>query len=486
VKRVGVWACLAFVVSGVVGCNDPALNTLASNVLRPILGQPQQLTPAPARPAAATPPAAGPTPPPAAPVEQVTVTPAPTEPPPEPDANRLALRLPPAPRGLRLTPPGGVEPVRVAIVLPLSGPNAALGQSLLNAATLALFDMGDTRLQLMPRDDVGLPEGAVDAVESALQDGAQLILGPVFSASVQAVAPRARSRDVNVVAFSTDREVAGNGVFLIGFTPEQQIERLVAFARSQGLGRFAALLPSTAYGNTVEAALRTAASRTGGALVRIERYEPGLPEFSEPVQRLADYRRRRAELDALRRDVDTQDSDVARRALSRLEERGALGDSGFDSVLVAEGGERLRAIASLLPFYDVNPTRVRFLGTGLWDDPNLGREPALVGGWYVAPPSAEREQFRGRYERAFGEAPQRLASLAYDATALAAVLARAPGGADFSTRALAAPAGFAGIDGIFRFRPDGVAERGLAVLEVRPRGVRIMSPAPDSFASITN
>lgn len=468
------------------GCNDPAINALAANVLRPILGQPQQLTPGPAPVTAPRPTAVEAPPPPAAPVETVTVTPAPTPEPaparaPGAEEDRVALRLPALPRGPQLLPPPGQEPIRVGLVLPLSGPNAALGQSLLNAATMALFDMGDTRLQLLPKDDEGLPEGAIQAIDSALQEGAQLILGPVFSASVQAIAPIARDRGVNIVAFSTDREVAGNGVYLIGFTPEQQVERLVAFAKSQGLARFAAIVPASPYGTTIETSLQAAASRAGVAVVRVERYASNAQEFSEPVQRLADYRRRRDELDALRRDVETQDSDVARRALNRLEERGAIGQAGFDSVLIAEGGERLRAIASLLSFYDVNPNRVRFLGTGLWDDPTLGREPALVGGWYVAPPAEEREQFRTRYERSFGEAPQRLATLAYDATALAAVLARLPGGADFSEKALTNPSGFAGVDGIFRFRPDGVAERGLSVLEVRPRGMRILSKAPETF-----
>ncbi|MSO64348.1 MAG: penicillin-binding protein activator [Alphaproteobacteria bacterium] len=480
--RVRVLACSALLVCALCACGDPRFSDVA-NVLRPILGQPQPLTPGQQQQVGPAPAA----PPPAVPVERVVVAPVPPTPAPAPagPGRDLTLRLPPLPNGPQLRPPeGGLQPIRIAVVVPLSGPSASLGQGLLNAAMIALFDMGDPRFQLLPRDDEGLPEGAIDAVESALQEGAQLVLGPLFSASVQAAAQVTRAHGVNMIAFSTDREVAGNGVYLIGFTPEQQVERVVTFARSQGLSRFAALVPTSPYGGTIESALRATATRLGSSVIRVERYAPAAQDFAEPVQRLADYRRRRATLDNLRQ--QNQEDEPARRALNRLEERGAIAEAGFDAVLLAEGGERLRALASLLPFYDVHPDRVRFLGTGLWDEPNVGREPALVGGWFAGPPAGERDQFRARYEKIFGEAPPRLASLAYDATALAAVLARAASGPDFSSQALTNPTGFAGIDGIFRFRADGVAERGLSVIEVRPRGVRVLSPAPDSFQAVTN
>ena len=394
---------------------------------------------------------------------------------------------PPAPE-IALTPPV-VEadgPVRVALLLPLSGPSAALGESLLNAALMALYDVGDERLTLMPRDTQGLPEGAIDAVEQAVADGAQIVLGPVFSASVQAAAQVTRGRALNMIAFSTDRSVAGDGVYLIGFMPEQQVDRVVSFAARQGIRRFAALIPATAYGDTVAEAMQSVTAREGAAVSRIEVLTGGPDSFQESVQVLADYQARRSELAAVRAQLRARDDEVSRRTLNRLEGRETVSVVGFDAVMLAEGGDRLRALAPLLPFYDVDPGRVRFLGTGLWDEPSLGREPSLVGGWFAGPEPKASTEFRTRYQQLYGKLPPRIASLAYDAAALAAVLARTRMQPYYEASALTNPAGFAGIDGIFRFATNGISERGLAVLEVRPDGLRVVSPAPVSFDPTTN
>jgi len=393
----------------------------------------------------------------------------------------------PAPEIVLTAPVVEVDgPVRVALLLPLTGPSAALGESLLNAALMALHEVGDERLMLLPRDTQGLPEGAIDAIEQAVSDGAQIILGPVFSASVQAAAQVTRGLALNMIAFSTDRSVAGDGVYLIGFMPEQQVDRVVSFAVRQGLQRFAAVIPATAYGDTVAGAMQNVAVREGAAITRIEVLTDGPDSFQDSVRVLADYQARRNELVVVRAQLRARDDEVSRRTLGRLEGRDTVSTVGFDAVMLAEGGDRLRALAPLLPFYDVNPARVRFLGTGLWDEPSLGREPSLVGGWFAGPDPKASTEFRTRYQQLYGKLPPRIASLAYDATALAAVLARTRPQPYYETSALINPAGFAGIDGIFRFATSGISERGLAVLEVRPDGLRVVSPAPVSFDRPTN
>lgn len=398
-----------------------------------------------------------------------------------------ALLLPP-PEPPTLTPPEPVAPppIRVAILLPLSGASAKIGGAMLNAAQMALFDIADDRLVLHPKDTLGSPDGAVLAMEAALQDGVEIVLGPLFASSVRAVANLSRERGINVVAFSNDRSVAGGGIYLMGFMREQEVARVVGFARTQGIGRFAALLPESPYGEAVEMALRTAAQRTGGAVVRVERYAAGATDFFEPVQRLARYERRRGELQAMRRDLQARGGEIAERTLRRLEGLDTIGEIGYDAVVIAEGGTRLQAIAPLLPFFDIDPDDVRFLGTGLWDERNIGREPALVGGWFAGPSPVEGEGFRTRYEGLYGAAPPRIASIAYDAAALAAVLARSRELPDYSAAALTAKSGFSGVDGIFRFDTSGIAERGLAVLEVRPRTFRVLSDAPKSFEDLVN
>ena len=367
--------------------------------------------------------------------------------------------------------------VRVAILLPLSGPDAELGQALLDAAQMAVFDRADAKFALLPADTEGTPDGARRAAAAVLADGAALILGPLFSESDAAIAPLARAANVRALSFSTDRSVAGDGVFVTGFLPGPQIARLVFFARRRGILRIAALVPDNVYGQTVLAALDGAAQRAGVAVTRIATYAPDGGDIDPVVRRFADY-------DARRRARAAEGE-----AESRESKRPAAPDMvtlPFDAVLLPEGGDRLRAIAPRLPFYDVDPSQIRFLGTGQWDDPSLKTEPALFGGWFVAPPPAARAEFQRRFQAVYGRRAPEIATLGYDITALAAVLAQAPGRPDFSAEALTAPNGFSGTGGIFRLLPDGGVERGLAVVEIGRRGFRVIDAAPVTFEELSD
>ncbi len=378
------------------------------------------------------------------------------------------------------------EAVRVGLLLPLSGPDARLGQAMLDAAQLALFDFGGRTFELLVHDTVGTPEGAAEAAALAIGDGATLILGPLFATSVRAVAPAARAAAVPVLAFSNNRAVAGDGVYVMGFLPEAQVERVVAYARSRGLLRFAVLAPDDPYGQTViETVLRTAES-VGATVTEVRTYYPGATDLAPVVRGLADFEARSAELAAQRAALQERGDEIARRALARLENLRTLGDLPFDALLIAARGDQLQAIAAHLPFFDVDPSQVRMLGTAHWDRPNLGAEPALVGGWFAAPPPRARAGFEQRFAAVYGAPPPRLATIAYDVTALAAVLAQGEDGRHFGATALTAASGYAGRDGIFRLNDDGTVERGLAVLEVQQRGTKVISAPPEVFAQPTN
>ena len=400
-----------------------------------------------------------------------------------------ALRMPPQPRAparetFASDPPPpllALSNTRVALLLPLSGANGALGEDMLKAAQLAMFDFANDRFELLVHDTRGTPEGAADAASLAIADRAALILGPLLAKSVVAAAPFARAAAVRMLAFSSDRSVAGDGVYAMGFFPEANVERVVAYARSRGLRRFAAIAPDNEFGITVVEALQRTVRSQGGVVSRIEYYDPFAKDFNAPIKRLARFEARKQALAAQRAQLESRDDEVARRALTRLQNLQTIGDLPFDALMVADGGERLQAVAALLPFYDIDPGKIRILGTGQWDEPGVGAEPALIGGWFAAPPPEARAEFERRFEDVFGAKPRRLATLAYDATALAVVLAGAEGGPDYSAATLSASSGFAGRDGVFRFRSDGTAERGLAVLELQRQGAKVIGDAPGSF-----
>lgn len=372
------------------------------------------------------------------------------------------------------------------MMVPLTGREAPLGRSLARAAQMALFDVADERFRLSIYDDGGTSEGAAAAATTALQEGARLIIGPVFASSVAAVTPITRISGVNVIAFSNSRAVAGNGAFLIGLLPKEQVERVVTYAYREGLLRIAALLPDSPFGQQVAADLAESADRFGIKVVRTEVYGPKLEDLTLAVKRLARWDERRAALAAERDALRGRGDASSREAAAKLDKLETFGDLEFDALLIAEGGERLRSIGALLPYYDIDTTRVRLLGLASWRVPGIGREPALVGGWFAAPSLESRAAFESRYQSLFGDAPHPLAPLAYDAAALAAFLGRNGNPPSFDATALTSPNGFSGTSGIFRFLPSGEPQRGLAVMEITPRGFDVRSPPPTTFEALSN
>ena len=406
---------------------------------------------------------------------------------PEPAPSQLPAQAAAPAQPLNVFGPGEAK---VALLLPLSGPAADVGQAILNSAEMALFELAGPGFELVVKDTGGTPEGAVAATEEAVIEGAQLILGPLFSTSVQAAAPIAAGGLVPMISFSNDAMVAQDGVYVLGITPDSQIDQVVGYAAAQGLTRFALLAPENSYGQASIEALRRALSRHGGFLESAVFYPPGTTDVSAQVKQLANYDQRRAALLAERRRLSGRSDAASQAELQRLREKETFGDVDFDAVVIPAGGRELLLVAPLLPFYDVDTDTVRFLGTMLWDDVALGTEPSLVGGWYATPDRRGWQAFSQRYRALFGKAPPRVASLGYDGTALAAVLTRQAEAAGqavvFDGVSLTQADGFAGVDGIFRFRPGGMPERGLSVQELQRGRIVELAPAAQSFAGVVN
>jgi ABC-type branched-subunit amino acid transport system substrate-binding protein len=336
--------------------------------------------------------------------------------------------------------------VKVGLLLPLSasGNAAVAGQSMKNAAEMALAEFQNPNIQLLIKDDGGSAQGAQQGTQQALDEGAEIVLGPLFALSVPATAQLTRPRGVSVIAFSTDSSVAGRGVYLLSFLPESDVNRIVEYAASIGKRSFAAMLPENAYGNVVEAAFKQAVGRRGGRVVAFEKYG--------------------------------NDRTTAARNIAQ-----ALGSA--DALLLADDGDSVVGAADALTSAGANLKNVQLLGTGLWDNPRVFASAALQGGLYPAPDPAGFRSFSTRYRAKYGSEPVRTATLAYDAVALVAALARTQGGHHFTAEVLTNPSGFAGIDGLFRFRADGSNERGLAVMRVASGGGQAAAGSPKSFST---
>lgn len=340
----------------------------------------------------------------------------------------------------------GTGQVKVGLILPLSGAGNAgvAAQSMRNAAEMALAEFQNPNLQLLIKDDGGTAQGAQQGAQQALDEGAEIILGPLFSSAVPAAAQLTRARGIPMIAFSTDSSVAGRGVYLLSFLPESDVTRIVDYAGGLGKRSFAAMLPQNAYGNVVEAAFKQEVSRKGGRIVAFERYG--------------------------------SDRAAAVRNVAQ-----ALGSA--DALFLADDGEAVVAVADALTAAGANLKRVQLLGTGLWDNPRVFASATMHGGLYAAPDPSGFRAFAGRYKTKYGQQPVRTATLAYDAVALVAALARTQGAQKFSAEVLTNPSGFAGIDGLFRFRADGTNQRGLAVMKVAAGGGQPVAGSPKSFGA---
>jgi hypothetical protein len=352
----------------------------------------------------------------------------------------------PAPQGATI----GTGQVKAALILPLTAPGNAgvAGQAMRNAAEMAIAEFSSPNIQLLVKDDGGTAEAARAGAQQALDEGAEIILGPLFAQSVSFVGQVARPRNVPVIAFSTDANVASAGVYLLSFLPESDVERVVQYATSAGKHSYAALIPDNPYGTVVEAAFKQAvARRSGDQIVVLERYPHDKAAMAGPIRNVA-------------------------QASARA-----------DALFIADGGDAVPDVVQTITADGVNIKRMQLLGTGLWDDPRIFATPALDGGLYAAPDGVGYRSFATRYRSRYQQDPVRTATLSYDAVALIAALVKTQGPQRFSAQVLTNPSGFSGIDGLFRFRADGTNERGLAVLRVSAGGSQVVSPAPKSFGT---
>lgn len=347
------------------------------------------------------------------------------------------------------------KPVKIAMLLPLGGfgPAAGTAKAMKQAGEMALFELNNPLIELSVKDDGASPEGARAAAEQAIKDGAEIIIGPLLSKSVVGAAQAARAAHVPVLAFSNDAQVAGNGVHLVSFMAEAEVSRVVAFAAQNGKKRFVALIPDDAYGRVVEPAFRAAVAKANGAVVSVELYAAQANAMIEPAQ----------------------------RALATIKAAEATGEP-IDALFVPGGADVLPQLGPLLTYSGLDKSKVKLIGTGAWNYPNIGRDDAFVGGWFPSPDPHGFVDFSERFAKTFGQTPPRIASLAYDAVGIAVALAGYPPGQRFTDANLTRANGFTGIDGTIRLQASGIPARSLAVLEVQPFGTNVVDPAPASFS----
>ncbi len=349
----------------------------------------------------------------------------------------------PPPRGPATAQPGRLPNEardRVAVLVPLTGAEAGIGQSIANAANMALIDSGGGALRITTYDTA---TGAAAAAQRAIAEGNGLILGPLLSPDVRAVAPIAAAAHVPVLSFSNDVDIAGRGVYLLGFTPTESIDRVIDYAHGRGLTRIAALVPNGLYGRRASNAVIKAAEDAQSTVVSMQGYDRSPASLAVAIKKLGD-------------------------------------PKGYDALLVADNG-KIALVAA--PLVRKAGSSARLLGTELWNtEPALAAARPMAGAWFAAVSDSLYGQFSAKYRARFGKGPFRLASLGYDSVLLAVrISADWRPGTPFPEGRLVDKGGFSGVDGAFRFGRDGIAERMLEVKQIGAGGMTVVSPAAQGF-----
>lgn len=333
--------------------------------------------------------------------------------------------------------------VRIGLLLPLSeNPLERTAKALRHAAELAVFEKGNEKFKLITRDTKGTAEGAVQAFRDLMDEKVELVLGPFFAKSVTAIAPLAKANRINVISFSNSNTVTERGIFAFGFSPDQEIFRIFNYATNNEVKNVAIIAPSTPYGEVAVRSANKAAQRFGATITQVAMYQPGVNPSTVIEQ---------------------------------------INFDNVEGVLIPESSKNLPWVLSYLNHFKPDDKQIRYLGTRLWENPRVLREPNLIGSWFASHNHSRWKLLESRFIQTFGYKPPRLASVAYDAVALSAVLASHHRGPDFSTFRITNLTGFEGIDGIFRLKADGTVERGLAVFEVTPNNFQMISPPAKSF-----
>lgn len=338
---------------------------------------------------------------------------------------------------------GNAGSFRVAMLLPLSGNVANMGQSMKNAATMAIGDIGNNNLVVQFYDTKGTSSGARVAVENAINADSDLILGPLLSDEVLAISNEAKNKDIPVISFSTSPAVLQEGIYTLGLLNNDQIGRMVKYASSQGRKNLAAVLPDNQSGTNMFRSVMKNARENGVNVVKVGFYAPDSMDFTSLVTAMK------------------------------------TGGVDFDALLIPETGNRLKAISSMFSYYDVAAPDVLFMGTSVWDSSNLSKETELYGAVYPVMSLQNQESFAQKYNELFDEKPSGLSIYAYDAVALASSLATKD--RDYINENIVRPDGYVGMSGTFRIFADGQNEHALDVVKVTASGRKVVEEAPSQF-----
>lgn len=376
---------------------------------------------------------------------------------------------------------------RVGMLLPLTGEDAKYGEGLRNASMIALNNINNPNLVLQYYDTQSTPAGARVAIENAINQRSDLIIGPLKSQEVHAISNETIYQGVPVIAFSTAQEILQPTVYTLGLLVEEQVDRIMTYATVQGRQRFALLLPDNGTGAAVAKAAVKSAQKNNVEITVVGFYKPGTSDFSQIAKEMTDYNKRHSRVVNLRNRLQTaaNNGDIqAQMAIKKLSTREGLGDVGFDAIIIPERGAKLTAAISMFAYYDATYPQVQFLGTSLWDGSRLNNEAVIVNGLFPSVMKPLNNTFANQYYAIFNERPSSFYTLAYDAVEIANMLSDS--NSENLNQLITNPAGFNGVNGKVRFFKDGSNQHSLDIMQIKNNGNLVVDSGSKYFETVVD
>ena len=357
------------------------------------------------------------------------------------------------------------ENFKIGVLLPLSGKYSYVGQSLLDTMTIVIEENKNLDVELIIKDTKANPLVTKKITHELIDEKVQIILGPFFSSTSGEISKIAKYNKIPLISFSNDNKKKGQGIYLMGFEPEIQIEEITEYTINKNYKRFAAFLPNTEYGKRALYAYRDTLRKHGIAIKKVELYDPKKKQFENHIQQLVNLEKS----PNIEKDPETGEDPLIDL------------DPGFDVLLVIESGGNLKHITALLTYYGVDLPNVKLIGTGEWYEKNIGAEPGLMGAWFASPEPKLWESFEKKFFNFFNYEPIRLSSLAYDSLTTTLKILKNKKTGKFKFKDFQNSYGYVGIDGKFRFKSDGSVERNLAILEIGDKKFKIQKKPESKF-----
>jgi len=373
-----------------------------------------------------------------------------------------------------------IKEIKVGLLLPLSGSNSKIGKSLLKASQLSLNKTKNQSIKLFVKDTENVDKNIITSYYELINEDVDIILGPLFSKNIKLLAPIAADENIIMITFSNNMEIKNENTFISGLSPENEIKEIFEYAILNGKNKFGVILPNNQYGLRSKKLIENLLLENQSQLTKLVVYDSKSPDFYKTVKIIANYEQRKFALEKKLEELKKIKSIDSENEYKKLKNQDTLGELDFDSLyLGVENVRHLSMLASILPYYDVDPKKVFYMGNSLWSNNIALKEPALEKGVFSNFSQAKSEDFESEYQSVFKQKPHKISSIAYDLIGLISSLQK--DGQNISISNITNKNGFVGSNGPFRFKKDGSIDRSLSIFQIKDQKIREIKKADLNF-----